>query len=243
MSYVFAARVNPAAASRDESAREVKAIGMAAPGMAGEEDDGDEASVGSVAVVAPRLRRYRAVVVRSVSEQAVVEFDALETDPQHELAEAVAAKVPAGSWVRREGSGCGQYAYLDKVEDIGPVLAPAAVADPAEAGDDLETMGGAKSTAAPEIKGTYRNNGGEATVTRAVTQSATVTIADPELSAEEMRVIAYDAAKGLPDSAWSLVSVDDIYVSAVAANVEKMQGRDDNGDSIWSEYDSQTHTF
>lgn len=102
-----------------------KALGM--PGMTGEADDGDEAAVGSVTVVAPRLRRYRAVLVRSVNEQAVVEFDALETDPQHEIAEAVAANVPASAWVRREERGCCGYTYLDKVEDIGPASGPVAV--------------------------------------------------------------------------------------------------------------------
>lgn len=115
---------------------------MAAPGMTGEADDGDEAAVGSVTVVAPRLRRYRAVLVRSVNEQAVVEFDALETDPQHEIAEAVAANVPASAWVRREERGCCGYTYLDKVEDIGPASGPVAL-----------PAGGSKSLPAPESKG------------------------------------------------------------------------------------------
>jgi len=114
---------------------------MAAPGMTGEADDGDEAAVGSVTVVAPRLRRYRAVLVRSVNEQAVVEFDALETDPQHEIAEAVAANVPPEAWVRRE-SGCCGYTYLDKVEDIGPASGPVAL-----------PAGGMKSLPAPDAKG------------------------------------------------------------------------------------------
>lgn len=125
---------------------------MAAPGMTGEADDGDEAAVGSVTVVAPRLRRYRAVLVRSVNEQAVVEFVALETDPQHEIAEAVAANVPPEAWVRREDGCCG-YTYLDKVEDIGPATSSGAsaadvAADAPAPGPVALPAGGTTATAA-----------------------------------------------------------------------------------------------
>lgn len=81
----------------------------------------------TVEVVAPTTKRYRATVTRTITESAVVEFDALETDDLNGLANALVQTLPPEAWVDNAAS---DYGWIDRIDEVSP-----AAVDPA-----LETL-------------------------------------------------------------------------------------------------------
>jgi len=97
--------------------------------------DADAPVVQSVTPVDPQMKKFRATVCRTVTQSAIVEYEALETQGQHSVAEDLAAQVPDESWTTDPSNS---WCYIDRLEDLGPTGA----ADPAiETADDdtLET--------------------------------------------------------------------------------------------------------
>lgn len=95
----------------------------------------EEPTVQAVTPVDPQVKKYRATITRTVTQTAIVEYEALETQASYSVAEDLAAQVPAESWTTDPSNS---WCYIDKLEDLGP----AGAADPAiETADDdtLET--------------------------------------------------------------------------------------------------------
>jgi len=91
--------------------------------------------VQAVTPVDPQVKKYRATITRTVTQSAIVEYEALETQGQYSVAEDLAAQVPAESWTTdAENSWC----YIDKLEDLGPASAATSEIDTAN-DDTLET--------------------------------------------------------------------------------------------------------
>jgi len=79
---------------------------------------------GNVTVVEPVIRRYRAVVSRSVNATAVVEFDAYEDEDLWAIAKALVPQIPAEAWSVTV-NGDDTYGYIDRIEPISPAADPA----------------------------------------------------------------------------------------------------------------------
>ncbi|ADJ24775.1 hypothetical protein Hden_2980 [Hyphomicrobium denitrificans ATCC 51888] len=95
----------------------------------------EEPVVQAVTPVDPQVKKYRATITRTVTQSAIVEYEALETQGQYSVAEDLAAQVPAESWTTdAENSWC----YIDKLEDLGPASAATSEIDTAD-DDTLET--------------------------------------------------------------------------------------------------------
>lgn len=81
----------------------------------------------NVTAVPAAMRRFRAVVTRSITQTAVVEFDGPEGANTWDLAEEIVGQVPDDAWTSADPSG----GWLDRIEIIG---------DAADAGAETETM-------------------------------------------------------------------------------------------------------
>lgn len=94
----------------------------------------DEPTVSAVTPVDPQVKKFRATVVRTVTQTAIVEFEALETQAQMSMAEDLAAQVPSDSWTTDPSNS---WCYLDKIEDMGPATgAPETDVGPEELAED-----------------------------------------------------------------------------------------------------------
>lgn len=68
----------------------------------------------NVTAQAPQVRRFRAVVTRSIAQTAVVEFDAPEGADRYMLANELAVQVPDDAWVSAEPS----TGWVDQIEPV-----------------------------------------------------------------------------------------------------------------------------
>lgn len=92
-------------------------------------------AVANVTTTAPQMRRYRAVVVRSIEQRAVVEFDAMEGSDPYLMGQEIVAQVAPEAWV----SGDPGYAYVRDMDEIypdGSVESEGGAGMGAEMGDD-----------------------------------------------------------------------------------------------------------
>lgn len=83
--------------------------------------------VSTVEVVDPMTKRYRATITRTITESAVVEFDALETEDLNAVANALVQALPPDAWV---DNAAADYGWIDRIEEVS-----VAAVDPA-----LETL-------------------------------------------------------------------------------------------------------
>lgn len=79
--------------------------------------------VTAVEAVEAQTKRYRATVTRTVTETALVEFDAPETADLYVMAEALLPQIPADAWVE---SSADSWGYIDRIEPVD--VAPASEA-------------------------------------------------------------------------------------------------------------------
>jgi len=93
--------------------------------------------VSAVEPVEPVTKRYRATVTRTVTQTALVEFDAPETADLYTMAEALLAQIPADAWVESPAESWG---YIDRIEAVESVADPAAPEELLE--DDMDLEGG-----------------------------------------------------------------------------------------------------
>lgn len=75
-----------------------------------------KAAVANVTTSLPQIRRYRAVVVRSIEQRAVVEFDALEGVDPYMMGQDIVSQVDPAAWV----SGEPGYAYVRDMDEVYP---------------------------------------------------------------------------------------------------------------------------
>ena len=80
----------------------------------------------NVTAVPAAMRRFRAVVTRSIMQTAIVEFDGPEGANTWDLAEEIVGQVPDDAWMSADPSG----GWLDRIEIIG---------DAADAATETET--------------------------------------------------------------------------------------------------------
>lgn len=71
--------------------------------------------VTDVAAVDPTTRRFRATVTRTVTQTALVEFDAPETADLYVMAEALLPQIPVEAWV---DSPADSWGFIDRIEPI-----------------------------------------------------------------------------------------------------------------------------
>lgn len=109
---------------REEVAMDPAAALVPAPAPAA------DATVSAVTTVAPQMKRFRATATRTVTQTALVEFDALEGQDPYMLAEDVCAAVAPEQWTTSESDS---WCSLSNLQDIGAAgtADPAAAADPA----------------------------------------------------------------------------------------------------------------
>lgn len=90
--------------------------------------------VEEVVVVDPVAKRYRAVITRTVTQSAVVEFTALEGENTQTLAEALLPTIAPELWTT---DPVNTWGYIDRIEEVVDVAIEAepepAVTDPAAA--------------------------------------------------------------------------------------------------------------
>lgn len=123
--YALAIGKPPAVKSRP-LVRRADEMPMPAPAVSTPAAEMAEPSVSvTVDVMPASTMRHRAVVVRTVTQYAIVEYDATEGADPYAQAEAIAAAVPDDAWTMRGEP----WAYIESSE---PVDAPAAMADTAE---------------------------------------------------------------------------------------------------------------
>jgi hypothetical protein len=95
-----------------------------------------EPTVQAVTAVQPQMKKFRATICRTVTQSAIVEYEALETQGQYSVAEDLAAQVPADAWTTDPANS---WCYIDKLDDLGPASAAIEPAAPEQAADD-DTM-------------------------------------------------------------------------------------------------------
>lgn len=121
-----AARAKAAPQRREEAMMDPAAALVPEPAPAA------ETAVASVTTVAPQMKRFRATASRTVTQTALVEFDALEGQDPYLIAEDVCAAVPPEQWTTSEADS---WCSLSNLQDIGAAgsAADPAAADPAAA--------------------------------------------------------------------------------------------------------------
>lgn len=104
-------------------------------------ENGDDAGVVSnLEVVPPVTRRYRAVISRTVTQRAVVEFEAEETVDPYAMTDEILGLVTDADWQTSDPG----YGYIESIEPVE------AVADPAEEELLEEALEGVVVEVAPE---------------------------------------------------------------------------------------------
>lgn len=101
--------------SLDLSAREHRMDGVASSPLT---TDPAPSGAAGVTVVEPQVRRYRAVLTRTISLKTVIEFDAPETADRYALADELAAQVPLDAYETVEEG----HAWVDNIEAIDAAL-------------------------------------------------------------------------------------------------------------------------
>lgn len=96
----------------------------------------DSPVVQAVTPVDPQIKKFRATVCRTVTQSAIVEYEALETQGQYSVAEDLAAQVPDEAWTTDPANS---WCYIDKVEDLGPAGAVESPGIETADDDTLET--------------------------------------------------------------------------------------------------------
>lgn len=89
-------------------------------------------TVQAVTAVQPQMKKFRATICRTVTQSAIVEFEALETQAQYSMSEDLAEQVPAEAWTTDPANS---WCYIDKLEDLG---AASAALDPTAPDQILE---------------------------------------------------------------------------------------------------------